>query len=779
MLDSVSDLSKSIGVIPNGRNLWSLLENQAPVIITDKFDNGGLTTGRAALVSTLGASWTQTEYRLNGLNVTDPYETGKPLMNPDMNTIRSFDAVQIESGAGAVLNLNTKYAGRDLHGDTKIFYSPESFQSNNVDARLRKFNFAGPETLNHFVDLSAQVGGALRFKNFELPAFVAYSTQNLSKNLGGFASPIDANVHHLLTRISTIESGFGSLNFLYGYQRAFTSHEDASPRTTPNATTRGRQTFQQFQTNWAKLLDPLSTVEARFGMARAKLSSAIQDTAEATGAIDLPLLSRTGASPFSLSGTRKRYETALTYMRVIGSHLVRLVGEYDRNPMTNRWHTSNALQEVFINDAPAEVILRNAPTEARGHTQSLNLSAQSRWRFFNHLEVNASLRFENLSGKAAGSDNEINWKTLHPRFNVVLTLFNFKTTVRATWSRYGYALPGNYLDFGNPAALSEQVFKWTDTNRDRIAQPQETRQILRRSGGLYSAIDENLRRPYVDEISFAVEQQLPYQLLARAKFFRRDDSRLPQLANPGVPLSSYTAVAFNDPGNDGLAGTSDDQTLTLYNRKPAALGEDFLLLTNGRRARYKGFQIDLIRKLVNQFEISASFSAMRSLAETNVGNSVFENDIGVIGNLGLDPNAFLFANSRTFFDRAYTGKLLGQWLAPKGFRVAVVAKYYDGLAFGRLLFVEGFNQGAFFVRATNRAQPGGFRTQFNSTTDLRVAKEFQLARGKLALMADVFNLLNQNQNLLEEALTSPTFEQRVPLAVQAPRIVRVGVSWSF
>jgi hypothetical protein len=396
--------------------------------------------------------------------------------------------------------------------------------------------------------------------------------------------------------------------------------------------------------------------------------------------------------------------------------------------------------------------------------------------------VNASLRFEQLSGKAAGSNNDIDWKTFYPRFNFAFwhKLFgNYETTLRATWSRYGYTLPGNYLDFGNPTSLSEQVFRWTDSNGDREAQPQEARQILRRSGGAYSAIDENLRRPYVDEISFSIEQELPYHLLARAKFFRRDDSRLPQLANTGVPLSSYTLQPFNDPGNDGLAGNSDDQTLTLYNRKPAALGEDFLLLTNGRRASYKGFQIDLIRRLANQFELAASFSAMRSLAETNVGNSVFENDIGVIGNLGIDPNTFLFANSRTFFDRAYTGKLLGQWLAPKGFRVAVVAKYYDGLAFGRLLFVEGFNQGGFFVRATPRAQPGAFRTQFNSSTDLRVAKEFQLARGKLSLIADAFNLLNQNQNLLEDALTGPTFEQRVPLAIQAPRNVRLGLVWSF
>jgi hypothetical protein len=781
-LGRVSDLAKSPDSFPNGRNLWSLLENHIPALIPDRFDTGGLATGQPALVGTLGASWTQTEYRLNGFNVTDPYATGLPLMNPSIDAIGGAQALEVESGAGAIIRIGTRHGAQGLHGAVRGFYSHDNLQSDNVDARLRKFNFAGPETLNHFVDGNAQLGGSIPFKNHDLPVFVDFSTQHLSKDLGGFPAPIEASVNRLLTRLSITKPGSGDFDFLYALQRAFNSHEAASPRTTPEATTRGRQTFQQFQTTWTGVPNAISLVEVRFGMAHAKLSSKIQDDADAVSAIDLPLLLRTGAAPFSVSGTRTRYEAGLMYSRTDGSHWLQVSGEFDRSPMTNRWDTPNALQERLINGTPAEVILLSTPTEARGHTQNLSLFAQSRWKVTSYLEVSASLHFEKLSGKASGSNNEIDWRTLHPRFRFAFSRTPFgnrETTVRGGWSRYGYALPGNYLDFGNPAALSEQVFRWADTNHDRDVQPQEVRQLLRRSGGAYSAIDDNLRRPYVDEISIGIEQELPYHLFARAKFFRRDDSRLPQLTNTGVPLSSYTAQPFTDPGNDGIAGTTDDQTLTLYNRKPAARGDDFLVLTNGRRASYKGFQIDLLRRLANRFEVSASFSAMRSLAETNVGNSVFENDIGVIGNLGIDPNTFLFANSRTFFDRAYTGKLLGQWMGPKDIRVAVVAKYYDGLAFGRLLFVEGFNQGAFFVRATNRAQPGGFRTQFNSSTDLRVAKEFKLSRGKLSVMGDVFNLLNQNQNLLEDALTSPTFEQRVPLAVQAPRAVRLGLVWSF
>jgi hypothetical protein len=777
-LGSVPDLTTSVHSIPNGHNLWSILGNHAPTIITDRFDTSLLNTGRAALISTLGASWTQTEYRLNGFNVTDPYTTGLPLLN--------FDRVsfEVESGAGATLNLKSRAPGRDFHGGAAGFGSHHKLQSDNMDARLRNFNFAGPEAVRHYVDGSGNLGGTLRIKDFILPAFVSLSTQHLSKDLGGFPSPIDASVNYLLSRFSPLQTSSHTLNVLYAYQKVFLSHEEADPRIAPEATTRARQTFQQFQTSWLDTVNSTSLIEAHFGIAHGKRSSKIQDeAADSVSAIELPLLMRTDAAPFSTSGSRTRYEARAMYSKTSNLlRLLRLGGEFSRNPITNRWQTPNPLQRIFIHDQASELVLRTAPAQAQQHTQSLALFAQSRWQLFKRLELNASARYEDLSGVASGADNRISWRSVYPRAVFALplqVLGSEEMVLRGGWSRYGYALPGNYLDFGNPAALSEQVFRWTDGNRDRQIQAQERGALLRRSGGAYSAIDAHLRRPYVDEIFLGIEQHFGRHLFARAKFFRRDDSRLINLVNTGVPLSSYTERQVTDPGNDGIFGNSDDQLLTLFDRQPAALGKDFLLLTNTRRASYKGFQVELIKPLSKQFAIAASFSAMRSLAATNVGNGVFENDIGVIGSLGTDPNTYRFANSRTFFDRAYTGQLTGEWTAPKGIRIGVIARYYDGLPFGRLLFVEDFNQGGFFVRATNRAQPGAFRTQFNSTTDLRVTREFQLSNSRMALIAEVFNLLNQNQNTVEESLTGPTFEQRVPLSIQPPRLIRLGVSWNF
>jgi len=282
-------------------------------------------------------------------------------------------------------------------------------------------------------------------------------------------------------------------------------------------------------------------------------------------------------------------------------------------------------------------------------------------------------------------------------------------------------------------------------------------------------------------VSVGLEQGFSAGLVASVRFFRRDDHRLIALLNLGVPASDYQPVQVLDLGNDGIPGTADDQMLTLYNENVPALGKDFFLLTNppGDRASFEGFELRLSKPLVRRWEFSASFTATRTLAPTSPGNSVYENDTGFVGSLYTDPNTLLFDTSRTYFDRAFVGKATGYYLAPGGFQVGVVAKYYDGLPFGRLLFVNGFDQGPFFVRATARGHPGGFQTQFNGTLDVRVAREFALSKGTLAGYLDCFNILNMNRNTLESDLTGSAFQSRVPLAIESPRLARLGIEWKF
>jgi hypothetical protein len=251
--------------------------------------------------------------------------------------------------------------------------------------------------------------------------------------------------------------------------------------------------------------------------------------------------------------------------------------------------------------------------------------------------------------------------------------------------------------------------------------------------------------------------------------------------NVGVPASAYTPVEVLDIGDDALPGTSDDQVLTVFNQNPDTLGHDRFLLTNpdGLKASYKGLEAMLRTALAERGFLAISFTAHKSIGSGSPGNSEFENDSGVIGTLFSDPNTLLNLRGRLYFDRAYIGKIAASWRAPLGLQLGSVISYFDGLPFGRKLIIPDLNQGPFFVMATPRGEPGGFRTQYSLTFDQRVARSFRLGGQNMTFMVDVFNLLNLNNNLQEYDFTGPLFAVRKPLSVLNPRVIRFGLRWSI
>ena len=776
----------SISKLPSARNVWSVLESQEPSTVTDRLDVGGLRTGEAALFGALGASWTENQYELNGFNVTDPYQPGRPLADPDLDALIELQTVSgakpaTFASAGINLTFSTSAATEDLHGAARGFFSGRSLQSDNLDARLRRFHFPGPERFKHSADGTIQLGGKLPLPTAAWPFFVSLSTQQLSKGLGGFAGPIDVRVYRALAEFTPLSRGPQRVDLLYSGQHIFNSREGAEPRLAPSATTRANQNFHQFQARWQRRLDSTTWLAAGFGVAHAIVSSEIQPGLEGASTIDLPLLTRTGPASLSRAGLRTRYEGNALVQTVRANHVLSLGADAQRSSISNRWDSLSGLEQVLVNGVGTEVTRWNTPARAYAHVQNIAAFAQDAWRPLRWLRLPLGLRLDSSSGQAAGTPTGIRWTTLQPRAGLVVPVARAGPVLRASWSRYAHLFQGRYLDFGNPAALGGQVFSWQDLNGDQAVQAGEISTLLRVFGGPYSALDRNLARPFTDEVSVGLDQDFSPGIRASVRFFRRDSHRLIGLSNVGVPMRDYTPLSFPDPGNDGIPGNADDQVLTLYNRNSTALGQDFHLLTNppGQHASFKGFEIRLVKPLLHLWAFSASFTAMRTLAPTSPGNSVLENDTGIVGLLGADPNTLVFASSRTYFDRAFVGKAAGYYFAPGKVQLATVVKYYDGLPFGRLLFVEGFNQGPFFVRATPRAHPGGFQTQFNLTVDVRVAREFAVRRGTLSGYLDVFNIQNLNKNTLEGDLTGPMFEARVPLAIQAPRAARLGIEWRF
>lgn len=779
----------AIKQLPNGRNIWSLLQGEEPSTVTNRFEIGGTETALPALFSAFGASWTENQYRLNGLDVTDPYTSGLPLINPDFDALSEFRVITaskpaISQASGESLSLASPSPGGELHGGGATFVSGSALQSDNINARLQNFDFPSALQLNSLLDGSAQLGGKLPKSSAPLPFFVSLSTQQVSQSLGGFSAPINSGVNRVLIAFTPWSDRVQRLDLLYSGQHVFNSAQGASPTVAPEATTRGNDNFHQFQARWSRSLSSASLLSASLGVVNAILSSNFQDGAQGISTVDLPLLISTGPALLATSGLRTRYEATTIVQSILngpwGTHSLSVGFDWNRSDITQHWYAMGNAGQVLANGQGSEYISWNTPAQSRQYVQNVAEFVQDSWRPSRWLTLPIGLRIDTSTGRADGDANGISWTTVQPRLGFVTPFFVPGLVLRGSWSRYGHLLQGRYLDFGNPVALGAQIFRWQDLNGDGVARPQEVGPLLRVLGGPYSAVDPHISRPYTDEISFGLQENLANCLTASVRFLRRDDHRLIAQDNAGVRFSQFTPVRYPDPGNDGVYGTGDDRVLTLYNEDPSALGHDFLMLTNQTpHARYKGLEALVVARLRSSWELSASFTAGQTLATTSPGNSPLQNDTGVVASLAINPNTLVMSTGRTYFDRGYMGKMSAYYAAPHAFYLSAVATYFDGAPFGRLLFVKGFNQGPFFARATPVGHPGGFQTQLNATIDVRLAHEFHLPRGTLSGYLDIFNIMNWNSNTRESALTGTEFLLRVPLSVEAPRTARFGVMWRF
>jgi hypothetical protein len=295
--------------------------------------------------------------------------------------------------------------------------------------------------------------------------------------------------------------------------------------------------------------------------------------------------------------------------------------------------------------------------------------------------------------------------------------------------------------------------------------------------------------PYTDEVTVGADCDLDGKIKIGLTLMHRYEQRLVETTNIGVPSSAYTPVTILDRGGDDKAGTLDDQLITVYNQDPSTLGRDYYLLTNpqGFRDFYQGLELVAESKdWITGLYFQLSFAAFMSVGMASQEGEEQEYDQGVIGNLFDNPNTLINADGRLFFDRAYLGKIAAAYELPWNIQISGVAKYYDGLPFGRKLIVTGLNQGPFYVLATPRGnyfgsndKLSGHRVEFNLTLDLGIEKTFPLGDGRIGVRLDVFNLLNTNNNTRENDLSGPDFQARIPLEIEAPRVFRLGMKYSL
>ncbi len=798
------DLSK----LPSSHSVAGILQQQEAEAIPWPPDFGGLASHRLAIISFQAASWTATAYELNRLDAADPYQPGRPmfLVDPDaIETITVHTGPQPARlhGPGATVELWTRHAAPRWHGTLASHFTGNAMASGKLPEKAASAGLLRPEAFRWYSRDHVRLGGpAGKRADIFASATAQWASQSWpreadsplqkSRLLLGSAKarfrPADGN---------SVEAAYvGSRMGLSGYGipsglEALTGRRGAPPFRLSGGLPE-KNHLGSAHLGWVRE-QAGSTSDIRYGYGFAHLET---PAPAATGPARVELLDGSVEGPPLLAslGRRARHHLAGEWRRKPFSffgadHKFGAGGSVRAAEARNTFLVPGNQHLLVAAGVPASLVRFNTPVTSKGRVSSYSAHASDSMTLTGWLSVDVGVFAEHTRGNLpphSGSPRAVNrtpivWSNLAPRVAVaVAPPLRFAPVLRASYGRYYYPLAVRHLDFANADSLSGEEFRWEDHNGDAQWQPSETGQLLRRFGGLYSSIASPLRRPYIDAFTAGLEASFAPVMRAGLRLFRRDEKHRLAAVNTGIVSRP---LALREPGPDYQPGTYDDQTLLVYEQDPATWGQDQFLLTN---AGLRSFSAGLVAELNgrgDRFWWRLSFVAEKGHGPTNSGNDPWENDTGVVGSLLQDENTLFNATGRTYFDRAYVAKLAGYWHAPRnlgGFEAGAVVSYWDGLPFGRRLLVRGLSQGPQVLSATPRGSPeGGHRTEFQLTLDLRVSRSFQLPVGTLRALADIFNLSNASYNLVERDWSSTDFSRRLPVAIQPPRFVRVGLEYSF
>jgi hypothetical protein len=786
--------------VPSGaHDAAQILLFESPAAVVYPMDFANLANVRLPRISGQSSTWAATSFRLNGLDATDSYQPGKPVVLDDAAAeeavvARESYATAAPADAYEVATF-LRGAGTSWHSRLAASATGSAFAGNNAPTGPDRGIVLWPEEFHWFTRDSVDVSGPItRWADISATATGQWASQTAPQWSSG--APINSRMLFGNARGRVRLSARDQLDALYSGSRLDLS-KGGSPAgmeaflaSSLMPTFYGVEGFQNLretdhfdfvQAGWTHEFAGAGVLEVRYGYSPAHLDTTPVSGQNVPARLDLLDLAPAD-SPLSNLAVRTRHQIDAAYqsgeVRLARlTHSFSFGGGWERAHPQNRFQAPLATDVISSGGQPAFVVRLNTPTVSRERIESMAPYAGDTIRFGHSVTAALSLLLDpsrgEIMGLHTGGSAPISWVNVYPRAGIALLVPGFsRLTLHGNYARTYAPLAGRYLDFADPASLSALVY-------DAI-----TGRLVERFGGAWSSIAPGLKRPYADTFDIAANLALPRQSSISVNLFRRDEKDRLAAINTGIPASAYYPATILDPGPDFIPGTFDDQKLEVYAQVPATLGHDQYLLTNPAGLRELSEAITAIASTHHQLlDIRASFTVEKSFGPTNPGSSVWINDPGIVGALYSNPNTLIDATGHPFMDHAFIGKFEAVLATPKrfgGLEFVNIVNYFDGLPFARELLVTGLPQGPFLIDTTLRGSPeGGNRAQYVLNWNLRITREFQMRFGHLKLAADMVNVLNNGNKIVESDLSGLLFNKRPALAIPPPRMLSLELAWRF
>lgn len=791
---------------PSGHDIWSLLEAKVPGLTMSRPDVGGASGGSQGGFVARGTTSAQNTYYINGVNAGSGSSIGNTSFYFDYN---AFQEVQVStsgldlsvSSPGVFVNLVTKTGGDRFSGLTSYYWEGQQLQSANVDSNLLNYGLRSDAGAVDFVsDANGQFGGPV-IKD-KLRFFTAYRDWRINVGIPGFAE-VDKTINKTIQGTGTYQLNDKNRLTAYLVSQWFKRPTfGSSALVTPASSQIEDNHFQLYQGLWNSVFSNTAFLDARFS-AYELYFPLYQEGGDAQSLQDLSTGLRTLNAANTTISDRHRYQASVNIQKYIdhalgGRHELRVGVDNQYSPVTTSVSTVGDVNLAYRSQptpTASTVTLFNTPLVSAQALNVLAIFAQDSYTV-GRVTVAGGVRWERLEGYLPAQSspasqyfpdatrsfpeirNIISWKDAAPRASVAYDLLgNGKTAIKASAGRYLYQISTDTPNTVNKNFSSSATYSWNDVNHDLQFAPNELGALLSRSGASVTSIDPNIRRPHTDEISAGIDHEvLPNLRFSVMGTFRRERD-LTGNVDVGVPFNSYRPVTKTDLGPDGLAGTSDDGSLQVWDQDPATRGQDAFVLTNsaGLNQRYRGIEFTVDKRFSHNWQLLTGYTYSQTIVNaTDVSN----------------PNSLINSTGSTAFDRPHTFKATGSYTFSRDIVASANYHIQSGLPIAR---TETFalTQGNVTVNAT---APGSDRLDPLATLDARIAKVFKFGGRQFEVGLDGFNLLNANTiyavrtltgriNVNTGGLSSGALVNQPqylsPTSILNPRLVRLGFAFRF
>jgi len=493
----------------------------------------------------------------------------------------------------------------------------------------------------------------------------------------------------------------------------------------------------------------------------------------------------------NISGYRQ-FMTSLQH--VTGSHTTK-VG------FTNYWGNVRLIRQDwpmtlrFNNGAPFQVTIYALPQDTTTRLNyDMGLYAQHNWTI-KRVTLNMGVRLDMINdqldaqtaaagtyvpARSAAEINDMpNWKDVSPRFGVAWDVFGTgKTAVKGSVSRYVKEVLGGYAGQVNPLSVSSDTRNWTDSNSNRLAEPNEWGPSTNLNFGLPIVVtvptdDVRLgwqKRGFNWEYAAALQHELTPGLSGNIGYYRRTFGNLTWTQNTLISDKDFTAFTITNP--------IDQTPITLYNLDPTKRGQSLNVIAFAPNDSivFDGLDLTVVGRLRRGGLINGGIATGRTHSRLCT-----QSDPNNLRYCEINPKFFAQNQYKVIFSAPpiYDIRISGTFQSVPGPVFAlpvfpptpgVLANYTVTSAIAGRTLTNG-------TIATKLIEPGTVYGDRTNKVDLRIARLFRAGSMRFDPFVDFYNLFNQAAVVSENVTYGPQW--RVPADILNGRVIQLGMQVNF